>query len=37
VIGDSAFYGKSSKKDPALSDVTNEALKLGWPQDQAPK
>ncbi|MDI2028430.1 hypothetical protein QFW96_07400 [Saccharopolyspora sp. TS4A08] len=37
VIGDSAFFGKSSKKDPALSDVTNEALKLGWPQDQAPK
>lgn len=37
VIGDSAFYSKSSKKDPALSDVTNEALKLGWPQDQAPK
>ncbi|TWG08864.1 hypothetical protein [Saccharopolyspora dendranthemae] len=37
VIGDSAYFGKSSKKDPTLSDVTNEALKLGWPQDQAPR
>ena len=35
VIGDSAYIGKdTSKKDPELTDVTNEALKLGWPQDQ---
>lgn len=38
VIGDSAYLGKSTpKKDPALLDVTNEALKLGWPQDQSPR
>ncbi|GAA2356395.1 hypothetical protein GCM10009854_38170 [Saccharopolyspora halophila] len=35
VIGDSAYMGKDTpKKDPDLTDVTNEALKLGWPQDQ---
>ncbi|MGP4018193.1 hypothetical protein [Saccharopolyspora sp. 5N708] len=38
VIGDSAYFDKSTpKKDPALLDVTNEALKLGWPQDQSPR
>lgn len=35
VIGDSAYFDKKTQKqDPALTDVTNEALKLGWPQDQ---
>ncbi len=37
VIGDSAYINKSTpKSDPALLDVTREALKLGWPQDQTP-
>lgn len=38
VIGDSAYYDKNTpKKDPALLDVTREALKLGWPQEQTPR
>ncbi|WP_229679841.1 hypothetical protein [Saccharopolyspora thermophila] len=38
VIGDSAYFDKSTpNKDPALLDVTNEALKLGWPQDRSPQ
>ncbi|MER7011159.1 hypothetical protein ABT324_07010 [Saccharopolyspora sp. NPDC000359] len=37
VIGDSAYYDKKTDKgDLALLDVSNEALKLGWPQDQQP-
>ncbi|MER6988686.1 hypothetical protein ABT337_20555 [Saccharopolyspora hirsuta] len=35
VIGDSAYYDKETpKNDLALLDVSEEALKLGWPQDQ---
>lgn len=35
VIGDSAYYEKKTpSKDPVLLDVSREALKLGWPQDQ---
>ncbi|GAA4619271.1 hypothetical protein [Saccharopolyspora hordei] len=37
VIGDSAYFDKKTKeKDPVLLDVTREALKLGWPQEDAP-
>ncbi|MFD0922296.1 hypothetical protein [Saccharopolyspora rosea] len=38
VIGDSAYFDqKTPNKDPVLLDVTNDALKLGWPQDRAPQ
>lgn len=37
VIGDSAYIGsETADRDPKATDVTNEALKLGWPQDQQP-
>ncbi|MEV0085964.1 hypothetical protein [Saccharopolyspora sp. NPDC050642] len=38
VIGDSAYFDKNTPhKDPVLLDVTKEALKLGWPQEQTPR
>ncbi|QUH06353.1 hypothetical protein HUO13_29810 [Saccharopolyspora erythraea] len=38
VIGDSAYIGrKTPAKDPALLEVTKDALQLGRPQDQAPQ
>ncbi|CAM05114.1 hypothetical protein A8924_6277 [Saccharopolyspora erythraea NRRL 2338] len=38
VIGDSAYIGKKTPaKDPALLEVTRDALQLGRPQDQAPQ
>ncbi|SDW84775.1 hypothetical protein SAMN05216215_1005300 [Saccharopolyspora shandongensis] len=38
VIGDSAYFDKNTPhKDPALLDVTKEALKLGWPQEKTPR
>lgn len=38
VIGDAGYYGsqKQPPNDPELSNVSKDAIKLGWPQGTAP-
>lgn len=36
VVGDSAYFSSPKREDPRLTDVTRDALQLGWPQDREP-